>query len=63
MTSIFGKSLISIAGLISLFGPAKDNGEALSENIGSNKIVISPLLTRNVEWPIHKAYNLRSSKN
>ena len=46
---MFGKSLISIAGLISLFGPAKDNGEALSENIGSNKIVISPLLTRNVE--------------
>ena len=22
---------------------------------GYNKIVISPLLTRNVEWPIHKA--------
>ena len=55
MTSVLGNEDILIAGLTNLLGPANFKGEALSEKIGSNKIVILPLKTRKLAWPIQNA--------
>ena len=52
-TSIFGSSLILIAGGMSLLGPKFLNGDALLENIGSVRTVKPFFLIKKVECPIH----------
>ena len=42
-------------------GPTNENGETLSEKTGSMRIFISPLLIRNVEWPIQIAASVIST--
>ena len=48
-----GRLWIGMAGGIRRFGPKFFNGEALSENTGSDKIVIPFFFIKKVEWPIH----------
>ena len=42
-------------------GPTNENGETLSEKTGSMRMFISPLLIRNVEWPIQIAASVIST--
>jgi len=50
--SMDGRLWIGIAGGISRFGPKFFKGEALSENTGSDKIMMPFFLIKKVEWPI-----------
>ena len=57
-TSIAGSFAISIAGGIQRFGPIKEKGDALSENIGSVSMFIFLLFIKKLAWPIQTAKEL-----
>ena len=59
---MIGRSFKVRAGGINLFGPIFLKGEALSEKIGSVKMVIPFFLIKKVECPIQIAKSLSSSK-
>ena len=54
MTSILGSSLILIAGGISRLGPINPKGDALSEKIGSVRIVSPSFLIKKVANTVQK---------